>query len=486
MISNFISYKSLGFSIDEYTLKYALISKTKNNFTVEKEEKFSLDCKTALQSFIELSQKVPTACSFPSYLGLLRTEKLPQKKRAHATLILKNKVESTLLSDQVLLKDWKSQKKTLSYYAIKEKTVHKFNEKCKNLGLVCDHLHPQSFAYASLLAINNTGLEPKMYLCFNEWGCEVIILKKKVLLECFYLQSCTSLFIEKLHQRLHLLESKYKLPSSKVEVLNDSGASFAILDSITAKSDFHFERTQFPKFLLHKEYLGEIGSALILMETRQCFPSFMPQNKTYPLLKKKYKHHLLSSLLLILLTLGVQAALWTQRIGEQKKANQLLYSQIIGQIKKKPLKPSENLPTKLENKKALTSINKILLSRIQKTPPYPLKPNTLLVTEVLMWFKSMYDQLPTDHYSNPIKLNSLEYKLVSYPIYKKKKAPYLVRVSLSFKASSPEIARGFHQLLLKDKEVIQSQKKVTWTFQNNLYHASFYLKTYPNSVSIDS
>jgi len=54
---------------------------------------------------------------------------------------------------------------------------------------------------------------------------------------------------------------------------------------------------------------------------------------------------------------------------------------------------------------------------------------------------------------------------------------YQAKVELEFKASTPTLAREFHESLLKDDSFVNTSQEVTWNASKNLYNASFYLRS---------
>ena len=99
---------------------------------------------------------------------------------------------------------------------------------------------------------------------------------------------------------------------------------------------------------------------------------------------------------------------------------------------------------------------------------FPLLPNTPSVADLLGWMASQKQE---------IEVINLHYRLVNYPKIGETLESYQAKVELEFKASTPTLAREFHESLLKDDSFVNTSQEVTWNASKNLYNASFYLRS---------
>lgn len=77
---------------------------------------------------------------------------------------------------------------------------------------------------------------------------------------------------------------------------------------------------------------------------------------------------------------------------------------------------------------------------------------------------------------HPIVFEQIRYQLVSFPHLDAMDDPYLVKVDLDFKTTSPLHARKFHEELLQKSEWIDSSQEISWDLVGDHYQSSFYLK----------
>ncbi len=104
---------------------------------------------------------------------------------------------------------------------------------------------------------------------------------------------------------------------------------------------------------------------------------------------------------------------------------------------------------------------------------FPFLHNLPKVSDVLAWISTHPSLNPADE--GKIEIQSMRYQMVKYPKLGESTDPYVVRVDLEFTASSPRLAREFHDALLKGDAIVNARKEIKWTSQNTSYFTSFEL-----------
>lgn len=120
-------------------------------------------------------------------------------------------------------------------------------------------------------------------------------------------------------------------------------------------------------------------------------------------------------------------------------------------------------------------------SSLNETPNlYPLQPQTPRVSDFLLWLaKSPHVYLSTaqsDSKQDYLTIQSLHYSMIKRPEPSKKMERYLVKIELEFTASSPRLARQFHESLIEANDMVDPKEEIKWTAAKNSYRVSFYLK----------
>jgi type IV pilus assembly protein PilM len=185
--------------------------------------------------------------------------------------------------------------------------------------------------------------------------------------------------------------------------------------------------------------------------------------------KRKIKQFLSYALAIFVLT---SATLLAGNMALEKKEKHLLdvfNSYFSGQMENKV----QNLDQlELETRKIESSFKK------DKTP-YPLSLPVPNVSEVLAWLSShpvlnpAYSEQETP---DLIDLRHIKYTLVKHPKIGAASSPYQVKIELELETSNPQIARDFHQALLKDSSIADPKKEFSWQSKGNTHFASFFLK----------
>lgn len=103
------------------------------------------------------------------------------------------------------------------------------------------------------------------------------------------------------------------------------------------------------------------------------------------------------------------------------------------------------------------------------------------VSEVLAWL-SMQPSLITDKgvAKEGVEFKSMRYQLIKFPTLEDPSIPYQGQVELEFTATTPRLAREFHEMLLKGDRIVNAKKEIKWHAQGNRYTVQFDLNKKPN------
>jgi type IV pilus assembly protein PilM len=117
---------------------------------------------------------------------------------------------------------------------------------------------------------------------------------------------------------------------------------------------------------------------------------------------------------------------------------------------------------------------------IQNTPDlFPLLPNVPKVSDVLAWLSTQHFQMGSPNKKDkipPIQIENFSYNLVKRPEQNKKQEKYQVKVEIEFTSPTPKQAREFHDALIEPNDFIDPKGEVKWNTSKGLYRTSFYLK----------
>jgi hypothetical protein len=485
MKSNFFSYNSIGFSVTQYTLKYALITKNKKGFIQIQVNSFSLECKTALQTFLKLSKKIPIAESFSSNRGLLGIEKNLIKKKAHFRSVLKNKLESTLQTEKLIIKDWVSQKSELSYFAIKDSVLDQEGLITREIGVSANHIHPSAFSFASLLEqFSDLPKLSGLFLCFDSKGCELLFFTQGQLSTGYYTSRTNPKYEQ--YIRSILLNFSQNPATQNIQVyLYDGGGGETAQDALylfANKLKFKVQKANWPLRDKELPYLREIGSALVLLKKGEPFPSFARERTLISYFRKKYGFKLLFSMILFTLSLSFIHSYWKERAKQERKKSELIYQDLVQQGGILGL--NSKTPSIFRGKESLIALQNELKAYRKQNPYYLLRPTHLSLSQFLYWLTSLNNALGKAKNESPISVDTLHYKWVQGSKTSKNRKESQVKIFLSFSSKTPEDARQFYQLIEMDQNFVDHKKKVTRSFQNNLYHTTFFLKNQYQRFSV--
>jgi hypothetical protein len=110
----------------------------------------------------------------------------------------------------------------------------------------------------------------------------------------------------------------------------------------------------------------------------------------------------------------------------------------------------------------------------QSESPYLLQSPP--VCETLSWLSAHPLLQATQQAAPMIDVFEIQYHLISYPKMGTMSDPYTARLSLEFSASTPMIARKFHDSLLQELEWVDTAEQVEWETLSDRYRTSFTIK----------
>jgi len=107
------------------------------------------------------------------------------------------------------------------------------------------------------------------------------------------------------------------------------------------------------------------------------------------------------------------------------------------------------------------------------SPFFPTVPN---VSEVLSWL-SIHPALTTAEglVKEGVEIKEVHYQLIKCPNLDEPSLPYQAQVDIAFTATTPRIARDFHDMLLKGDAIVNGKKELKWNVAGNQYNISFEL-----------
>ncbi len=375
-------------------------------------------------------------------------------------------------------------KNSSSFYALKKNALNQYDLNSRENSLLYDHLHPSSFAYASVIRFLLPPKGLKIWICLRDSSAEVLLFDEGLLIEGIFIGDEGDFFETSILRAVFSIWSKREHTSTEIGLLGTSLKKDSLIKEIMSQTSFSTYEP--PLNDIPEDYLVEVGSALILNPISKSSPNFALKRDSYRSIYKQYRKPLHLSLILLSSLFLVHSLIWKTQMQKQMKINQNIYSEILSMPSIEWNELQTLYSPQFEGERSIQNLDLIFTQPSKRSAPFLLKPNTFLVSETLAWLKNLYSQLTINGEERPFILDQFEYKLVSTPTMKKQKTPYLVKVSMTFSTNSPETARQLHELLLKEKNFIQMKKKLSWSFQNNLYQASFYLKNYPSPTSVQS
>ncbi len=110
-----------------------------------------------------------------------------------------------------------------------------------------------------------------------------------------------------------------------------------------------------------------------------------------------------------------------------------------------------------------------------KKRSFPYFPSVPKVSDVLAWL-STHPQLISAEPGEKIDIRQVRYQLVKYPKIGEKIEPYQAKVELEFTATSPRLARTFHDALMEGGGLVDARQEIAWKANQQTYYTSFFLK----------
>jgi type IV pilus assembly protein PilM len=121
---------------------------------------------------------------------------------------------------------------------------------------------------------------------------------------------------------------------------------------------------------------------------------------------------------------------------------------------------------------ALFEWEEALASKKHSFPYFPTVPK---VSDALAWL-STHPQLIAEEEKEKIEIKNFRYLLTKYPKIGEKTEPYQAKVELEFTATSPRLARAFHDALMRGDRLVNAKQEITWKAHQNTYQTSFFLR----------
>jgi hypothetical protein len=112
---------------------------------------------------------------------------------------------------------------------------------------------------------------------------------------------------------------------------------------------------------------------------------------------------------------------------------------------------------------------------------YPYILHCPKVTDVLAWIYQHPCIVGTQKDADPIFIQSIRYKLISYPNLKAPKDPYLAKIELEFKTDSPLSARKFHEAIYHGDGWADPTEEIQWEATDHIYRIAFMLRNEKNA-----
>jgi hypothetical protein len=103
----------------------------------------------------------------------------------------------------------------------------------------------------------------------------------------------------------------------------------------------------------------------------------------------------------------------------------------------------------------------------QEGKEFPILANVPTIRDVLSWLGSLQEPIDVVHF---------HYGLDNYPKAGDPAQPYQAKVELEFTAESPAIAHRFQEALEKAPTLVDKKQKIAWTTQKDSYKLSFVLR----------
>ena len=465
MFINLFHNKAVGFKFFDTFIKYAFITYTDNKIIVNETQLFNINCKTALHRLQHLLAKYPSCYLIDTSESTLNPAPRDIANAHDRKQIVKNKIESIINNNKVILRLFCQTKKTeASLLALQEKTLAAHEKKLLLLGL-----KPQKtiLTNEALTSLDRLFLPPddKVLILINQEKVECLFFNKKKLTfsAAFPASDLNSSQIEK--KILRLLYGSYSnAHAPSLEFHGNHPNLDSLLTSIEKETGSFCKRVLYQNFEGETpHFLEEIGAAFSLLQKGE--GGFQKENleTTY----KLYKKPLFANAGIILGLFLLSFLFWNQKHSYIEKGNKALFDQSLSRLSENP---------KLYSNEQLSSLKEILSMKQKKSPSFLFRPKTFSVSDTLAWLSHISKDLGTGSLKEPITIESFKYSVVSSPTVKTPLTPHKVKVSFSFTTTSSQAARSIRDRIIKSSGVVDKTKKIDWGYHSDLYQVSFFLK----------
>ncbi|MBS0648419.1 MAG: hypothetical protein JSS10_04240 [Verrucomicrobia bacterium] len=413
--------RCLGISLEGKSIKIAIVSKVKNNLTLEKLEEYA---------------ELPPALLQEKNLHIVTALDPEDVIRREATL--------KLTKQKAVLKALPFQLESLFPFSMEETLVHPFFYPSKEKTDVIAFATTRLALKKHLTILQEKGIEPHQISCvpiaLARWAR--VMFPAHLLIGGIHQNTAVALEGEK------IVFSQVLEDTSRLDAFlkNKFGHYFMFPSEGPSLQDFPYEKL--------RAFAIPIGLALDGLHPTPC--QFRQKDFKSPQAIKKNRLVMRGSAAVALsLTLLVAAAgSWVLHRKEQA-----LQSRIAAHFS------APDLPMDLPIDQRLDAWQKKLT---QDGQGFPLLADVPSVRDVLAWLGNL--QEPS------VEIVQFHYSLVQYPKAGGKLEPYGVKIELEFKAPHPAAAHRFQEMLEKVPTLIDKKQKIAWTAQQESYKISFALR----------
>lgn len=468
--------EALGLCCETDGIKAALLTKEKGKISVSFCRSFPLDQRESFSSV--LSKKSRIVCGIESHEIVLRSLSLPLKAKARVIDALPFQLEAMLPfpADQAIacpfLKPIDAYSTSVLLIATSKDIVKRHLNR-----LASSHIHPDVLTCAPLALFRLARyLYPEQKdLLFFHFGREktscIAIHNSELALSHSLRFGAADLAEPKFFERLEAELGRFSVFfKEKLNLSSEETSwSWALIGENSVqlreawKNVFSANELLIPEESLHTHGLA-IGFALDALAADARRVQLL-QNEFTPvhhvkIRKKRAWVYALSCLALTLIT-----ALCTT-VALQKKTKTL----------------SEKMAVLLPSSKNLSlndmeiELYKTEVSLSKQKNGFPFFLTVPKVSEVLSWLSTHPCFATPDGFPKEgIDIKSFRYQLTRFPNLDEPTQPYHALIDIEFTATTPRLAREFHDALLKGDRIVNAKKELKWNTHGNIYSAQFEL-----------
>lgn len=444
MFSKIFKQKVLVLSSDDDQISTVIVALGSKKEPNTKTLKFNANCRVDLQKIQVLVQKIPSIYIIQDPQFFISTQKVGKAPLKDQLNILKNRIFQKNNSTSGLIEAWQApqNKETLSYVLFDKTSTAKHKIKLEKWGLTSTFLVPASFCAQAF--IRKSKNLPKEFLLFNFQAglLELLVVSNKSLVESFVFDLEKNLEV-KLKRTLFYLKTKHPQAHKKNLYLGNKQNKAEVKAVELIKK---LQEGALP-FSGEGNSLLEYGAALCYSQNNSSVYSLSKRN----LFKELYFTLKNNSTVIVfcLFLLFAHFCFCFSKTKNFKEHNKNLLQDLASQ-------------TQYKNNSKL----------------FYLKPNTLSATETLAYIGALFNK------QSDFKIQNFSYTLTSYPTQKAHTKKYKAKVGLSFKAPSHKAAREVYDQILSSEKVVDTKEKISWSFQNDVYKTSFFLKSFPKNYEV--